>query len=254
MDAEDERWQQLLPLLPDSFQPCRAMIAEKIKPVSLQAQLLLVDTYIPEAHREELRKPLHSGQGAHCLVRIYLGRRRQITPNQQRRRHFFSLRNFLIHVDQAEELGLPCEEYAKAMDEAFATLNWLARTNGNDVEFVLGASRNEDEDAAKPLANHAMWMLDYDCSRDVEANDEGLESIARSFWRNDPFYPRPGAACARDIMLWDVFAAEYRRVGVGIVRENAREGEDVDVLCELVEGALVRIVETKGKWTSGAHF
>ncbi|GAB0133799.1 hypothetical protein EsDP_00002195 [Epichloe bromicola] len=258
MSSLDERWTQLLPLLPAGFDGCRAMIAEKIEPVSTPAQLLLIDRYGPEEHRDELRESLLChGKREHCLARIYLGRRRQMHhPDQrQQRPRFFSLRNLPIHADQAEELHLPCEEYAKSMAEALAVLHWRVRTNGADVEFVLGACREAGTaDVSTPLGEHAIWMLDFDCSRPIEADESGLESMTRAFWRNDPYYPQPHSAHERDRQLWDIFAAEYRRVGMEVVRAYPREGEDVEVLCALVDGVLTKIVETKGKWKSGGHF
>ncbi|KAG6012143.1 hypothetical protein E4U54_007701 [Claviceps lovelessii] len=255
MSSLDERWNQLLPLLPAGFEGCRAMIAEKIEPVSSQAQLNLIDEYGPEQHRQQLRESLRDGKREHCLARLYLGRRRQMHQDQHRGPRFFSLRNFPIHSDQAEELRLPCEQYAKAMAEALAVLHWKVRTNGADVEFVLGASREAGEaDTSASLGQHAIWMLDFDCSRPITADESGLEAIARAFWRNDPYYPQPHSAHKRDQQLWTIFAAEYRRVGMEVVQAHPREGEDVAVLCALVDGALAKMVETKDKWKSGGHF
>ncbi|KAG5980710.1 hypothetical protein E4U55_003735 [Claviceps digitariae] len=259
MSSFDERWKQLLPLLPGKFEGCRAMTAEKIGPVSSKAQLLLIDEYGPETHREQLRESVRDGKREHCLARVYLGRRRQMHQDQehQQRRgpRFFSLRNFPVHADQAEELGLPCERYARAMAEALAVLHWKVRTNGADVEFVLGASREAgDADTSVCLGEHAIWMLDFDCSRPITADESGLESIARAFWRNDPYYPQPHSAHQGDQKLWRIFAAEYRRVGMEVVQAHPREGEDVGVLCGLVDGALEKMVETKDKWKSGGHF
>jgi hypothetical protein len=146
------------------------------------------------------------------------------------------------------------------MAEALAILHWKVRTNGADVELVLGAprhdsnSRPDEDNETTPLGEHALWMLDFDCSRPIEADESGLESIARAFWRNDPYYPQPDSTCLRDRELWDVFAAEYKRVGREVVRASARRGEDVGVLCELVERAVTRIVDTRGKWKTGGHF
>ncbi|KAG8407227.1 hypothetical protein J3458_020717 [Metarhizium acridum] len=259
METDDKRWQQILPLLLAGFKECRAMIAEKINPVSTRAQLLLVDKYSPVSHREVFRRSIEApdGKSQHCLVRLYLGRRRQARARKEQhhpRPQFFSLRNYPLHADQAEELQLPCKQYAKAMAEALATLNWQVRTDGNDVEFVLGAHRRGEEDPNMPLEDHAVWMLDFDCSRPIETNDSGLESIARAFWRNDPYFPQPGSTFDQGRELWDVFAAEYRRVGMEAARAYHREGEDVESLCALVEGTLRKIEETKGKWTTGAHF
>lgn len=108
MDIEDERWSQILPRLPRGYERCRAMVSEKIDPVSLYAQRDLINRYGPEEKHDELLKSIASDD--HCLVRIYLGRRRQQQPAQHHQRpRFFSLRNFPMHADQAEELELPCD-------------------------------------------------------------------------------------------------------------------------------------------------
>ncbi|KAK2591960.1 hypothetical protein QQS21_010332 [Conoideocrella luteorostrata] len=253
VDSQDKRWDQILPLLPQGSERCRAMISEKIGTLSIQAQALLVDMYSPEANRDMLKRDLYSGKSEHCLARIYLGRRRQARPSQgQKRRRFFSLRNFPLHVDQAEELGLPCRDYAKAMAEALATLHWKFRTNAADVEFVLGARRGLGGSNI-PLGQHVLWVLDFDCCQPIKADESGLELIARAFWRNDPYYPRAGSALDRDQELWDIFAAEYLQVGIKMARNYPRKGEMVEDLCTLVHGAVRRIVETKEKWKGGAH-
>lgn len=244
LDNQNARWDHILPLLPDTFEKCNAMISEKIEPVSANSQKLLIGTYCPEEMRDDISA---SRQNQHCLVRIYLGRRRLL--HQTRGKRFFSLRNFPLHADQAEELDLPCERYAKAMAEALATLHWAVGTDAADVEFVLGAPRDEAPKEGYEtlfLGQHALWVLDFDCSRPIQANDAGLTAIARSFWRNDPYYPRPHRQEEHDQKLWEVFAAEYRRVGVEIVQR--RKEEDVDFLSGLVHGAITRIEETKGQF------
>lgn len=86
------------------------------------------------------------------------------------------------------------------MAEALATLHWKVRTNAADVEFVLGAPRVEYRAMrpAAPLGEHAIWMLDFDCSRPITADESGLESIARAFWRNDLYYPQSDSANKHD--------------------------------------------------------
>jgi hypothetical protein len=229
------------------------MISEKIEPVSHQAQRLLVKKYAPEQFRDKLEGCFEGGQREHCLVRMYLGRRRHMRQTQHRGPRFFSLRNFPLHADQVEELELPCEDYARTMAEAMAMLHWDVRTDAADVEFVLGACRGakaEAEGVETPLAHHALWLLDFDCSRSIRADESGLEVIAREFWRNDPYFPQPDSAHEKDQKLWEIFAREYQRVGTRIVQTSPREGENVEKLCALVRGAIVKIVETKGKWRS----
>lgn len=255
MHRSDSRWNQVLMGLPTGFRACRAMISEKIEPISIEAQRSLVYSFAPDRKRDELEQLFHNGKGQHCLVRIYLGQRRQQQLAQRRPDpHCFSLRNFPLHIDQAEELTLNCEEYALAMAEALAMLHWKLRTDGAGVEFVLGARRGYTlRDPVATVKQHAtLWILDFDSCRPIEANESGLESIARAFWCNDPFYPRPDGACEADQKLWYMFAAEYARVGIETVHAYRREGEDFQTLCTLVDGALAKIMETKEKWTNAA--
>ncbi|KAF7550476.1 hypothetical protein G7046_g8007 [Stylonectria norvegica] len=252
-------WEGILPLLPVGFQRCRAMISEKIPSVSVQGKQLLVDKYAPPRllqTRSDIKGWLNR---EHCLVRIYLGRQRRQTCDDQggRKPQFFSLRNFAMHVDQAEELGLSCEDYARAMAEALATLHWQLRIDGADIEFVLGGHRRErpgpeDDNNNTPLAEHAVWMLDYDWCATFRANETGFESIARAFWRNDPYYPRPGSLDETGQKLWGVFAAEYVRVGTQMVKLFPRQNEKVETLVGLVAGAIEKIIETKPIRGAGA--
>lgn len=204
---------------------------------------MLAERYCPAEMSEDILK---SRQNHHCLVRIYLGRRR-LMHQTQRRLKFFSLRNFPLHADQVEELNLPSEAYTKGMAEALANLHWRVRTDGADVEFFLGAPRGI-ENADYPLAEHSLWMLDYDCSRPIEADETGLRAIARAFWRKDPYFPRPSATDVQSQSLWEIFSAEYRRVGREIVKAYPREGEDMEALLALVDDALTMIEDTKGKF------
>ncbi|KAH7324515.1 zinc finger protein-domain-containing protein [Stachybotrys elegans] len=139
------------------------------------------------------------------------------------------------------------------MAEALAMLHWKVRTNAADVEFALGAPRSQYTDA-DTLDQHAVWLLDFDCCRPISADESGLESIARAFWRNDPYFPQPGSSRTEDQELWDIFAAEYRRIGEEVVRAAPGDGEDVEELCQLVHGAITMIEETKGKWKNGGYF
>ncbi|CAG9992792.1 unnamed protein product [Clonostachys byssicola] len=239
MESQDPRWHQILPQLPDGSQGCNAMLAEKIQPVSIRARRTLVENYCPDELRDQI---LNSKENHHCLVRVYLGRKRRLNPKQRQTR-FFSLRNFPLHINHAEEMALPCESYAKAMAEALATLHWKVRTDAADVEFVLASPRGDPEANTSALGEHPLWMLDFDCSRPIKADDSGLTAIAKAFWGNDPYYPRPHSTDGRSQKLWDIFSAEYRRVGLEIVRVYPM-GETPEILSELVHAAIGRIEET----------
>jgi hypothetical protein len=185
---------------------------------------------------------LNSPENEHCLVRIYLGRRRVVSSDKKRHiSRFFSLRNFPLHMDQMEELSLPCDVWAKAMGGALATIHWKLRVDGADIEFVLGAPRHA---TANSLDESALWVLDFDCCKPITADSDGLTAIARAFWRNDPYYPRPGTLNEKDQELWSIFKEECKRIGKEVLEAD---------LHNLVDEAVSRIEETRGKFLSSTR-
>ncbi|EFZ03555.2 zinc finger domain protein [Metarhizium robertsii] len=248
---DDERWRDLLLILPAGQGKCTTMIAERITAVSRQAQMLLVKKYNWTPTRHRLMQTLESNAYyTHCLVHLYLGRRRPCSLGVPATRpEVFTLCNFPLHVDQMEELQLPCPKYAKAMAESLAMLHWEMRLSGARVKFVLGGRRGARRmSASTPLAESTVWMFDFDRLRPIQANVSGLISIARAFWRNSPYCPRP------DSTLWNIFADEYRRVGKEKVQAYPRHGECVETLCDLVDGALNMIVMGQKMWTIRGRF
>jgi hypothetical protein len=135
------------------------------------------------------------------------------------------------------------------MAQGLATLHWGLRANGANIEFVLGAPRRRDdfEHRVTPLGLHLVWMLGFDLCEPIRADEAGLESIARAFWQNNPYFPRPDSAWHLDQDLWRTFADEYRRVGTYIVQNFPQRGENVGRLAALVPAALTKIVETRGR-------
>lgn len=246
MKPDDMQWPQVLPLLPGGSQACNTMVSERIQPVSEASRQLLVEKYCPEEMRDTILK---SRENQAYLVRIYLGSQRHVQQTE-RQVKFFSLRNFPLHVNQVKEMNLPAEKYAKAMGEALAFMHWQLRIDASDVEFVLGAAREEDgrldENDNVPLGRHALWLLDFDCCKPIDVNGDCITPIVRSFWRNDPYYPLPNGTTWEDHWLWEIFESEYRRVGLEAVQSSRREGEDVDHLTYLVHTAMNTIQATRG--------
>ncbi|KAH7309573.1 zinc finger protein-domain-containing protein [Stachybotrys elegans] len=76
-----------------------------------------------------------------------------------------------------------------------AFLYWTVKVDANDVELVLGRLRREIGKHAvfnlDEIGPHAVWMLDFDCCGPISMDRAGVKQAARSFWRNDPYYPRP---------------------------------------------------------------
>lgn len=136
-----------------------------------------------------------------------------------------ALRNFPLHLDQIEELGLPKDQYAMAMADTLTFLHWEAVVDAMDVEFVLARPRSLAQVQEAPSASsssspspkigskkfnlegvfgqHAMWLLDFDLRKKMTVpgtvDDDGkiateesfLGAGATGFWGNDPWYPRP---------------------------------------------------------------
>ncbi|KAK1767854.1 zinc finger protein-domain-containing protein, partial [Phialemonium atrogriseum] len=167
--------------------------------------------------------------------------------------------NFPPHINQIEELGLPAEEYAIAMADALAFLHWAPKVDANDVEFVITRPHppNQSRSAldSRPgigsreftsaFGLHAMWILDFDCCRELSMDESGIEQAAKSFWRNDPYYPRPGSSSAQDQELWHVFKTRFLHASGLILKEE-------DEAVRQLPGRLVaRIIETRGTWTNG---
>lgn len=251
LEEANPLWEHLLPGFPPDYEACNAMVSERIQPLCAGGREELVRRYCPGDIQDRI---LADGKNEACLARLYLGRRRKQTQSGARRR-FFSLRNYPLHADQVEELGLPSAEYARAMARALAFLNWGAGIDGNDVEFVLAAPRtgagNPGWDSGS-LGRHGLWMLDFDCCRGITMDEKGVEQIVRAFWRNDPYYPRPGGGADGDERLWEVFAAEYRRASVEIIHGEAQGQKDVvGHQGALVDRVLARIPETRNTFAKG---
>ncbi|KAG5914392.1 hypothetical protein E4U42_000516 [Claviceps africana] len=122
MSRLDERWNRLLPLLSAGLERCRAMVAEKIGCVS--------STHTAQkSTKNNSESPYLMGSVSIASLAYTLADSDTCIQNIEGPR-FVDLRNFPIHSNQAEELHLPCERYAKAMAEVLAVLHWKVRTNG----------------------------------------------------------------------------------------------------------------------------
>lgn len=152
-------------------------------------------------------------------MRLYLGRRK---IQNKSRLNVFSLRNYPLHLNQAEDLELPILKYAHAMAEMLATMHWGAQIDANDIELVLGGVQEETEVADHDeyvhdfLGSHSLWILDFDCCKPLTMDDAGVEQAANAFLNNDPYFPRPpvDTGCHpstlwRDSILWIEFRNRY---------------------------------------------
>ncbi|KAK3661369.1 hypothetical protein LTR22_007576 [Elasticomyces elasticus] len=184
--GDDSEWWRLRSArFPPTYQPCNTLITERILPLERSARDKLVDLFCPARSRATIKT---SRKDEDCLIRPYLGRRRAnfCCPSP-----FFTLRNKPLLVHQLDGMGLPIDEYAGVMADTIAILYWHARSDANDVEFVLAPPRSGEEEDA------------------FQSEVLGIEQAARAFFRNDPFYPRPDWEHETDRRLWEVFSRRF---------------------------------------------
>lgn len=244
-------WADILPRLPPGYAPCKAIISEKIMPVSLPSRRMIIDNFIPGVDTDKI---LETQTNKHCLIRPYLGRRRfQAESERPRRLRAYSLRNFPLHIDQMESIGLTTHDYAISMADALAFLYWIAKVDANDVEFVLAQPRSNDPPVMNSpnlihsdvLGTHAIWILDFDCCNDMTMDESGIEMACRSFWRNDPFYPRPGSSNVSDQKLWEDFRDRFLTTSKRILKDEAV------AIKQLPRRLIERIIQTRGMFSRG---
>lgn len=236
---DDRWWDANLARFPVEYTPCNVLCAERIPPLSQEVRYRLIDRYCPPASTATIKA---NDADRDCLVRPYLGRRK--LQNEARRGpSFFSLRNYPLHLNQAEDLRLPILEYAHAMAEMLAMLHWMAKIDANDIEFVLGGVQTKTEIIHRGYSHdfmgpHSLWVLDFDCCKPLTMDDAGIDQAASAFLRNDPYYPRPSSSASTsspDGTLWAEFRTRYLEYSKNIIT-----GQDVADL-HLPERFIARV-------------
>jgi hypothetical protein len=182
-----------------------------------------------------------SRENEDCLIRVYAGRRRRISGKPLR---FFNLRNYGLYIDQMIDLGLDTAMIAQTLAVALAHCYWRAKVDANDVEFVLAPATKPMESStqcfkiAGPDQEHELviWMLDYDCVREMSQDQDGIKQSVQAFYRNDPYFPRPHSYghSESDTHLWEVFKTHFLKTskdvldehGVGLPEEWVRQVEE----------------------------
>ena len=111
-----------------------------------------------------------------------------------------------------DELNIAFEDrqqYARIMARTLVIMHWIADIDGNDIEFVLAPPNNNSSRSFDTISNilgdHSVWVLDFDCCKDMSVDEAGVKQAVTAFWRNDPFYPRP----IMEPLLWAAFRVEY---------------------------------------------
>jgi hypothetical protein len=249
IQSTDAWWQQRINQFPAGYSACTALISERIPKVPRPISDKIVDLFCAGNAALSAFVKTNVDDDA-CLIRPYLGRRRRHRQETTSTSRFqrFSLRNVPLHIDQMEALGLDASPYAETMADALALMHWGARIDANDVEFVLAPPREVEPLPSSAfqseyLGSHSMWILDFDCCRPLSMDEAGIERACMAFFRNDPFYPRPGSEEAADEELWKVFKQRFLMTSWRILGEA---GEDGPFLAE----KLVEKIEEEGRLRS----
>lgn len=136
-----------------------------------------------------------------------------------------------------EELELDITSYSTAMENALAFMYWSAKIDANDVEFVLapptGGEHPQFDSAI--LGPHSLWVLDFDCCRDLSMDADGINKAAVAFLRNDPFYPRPGKDDAHDARLWDNFKVTFIEASTKVIGPDTSDRSLPRLLMDRIE-------------------
>jgi hypothetical protein len=236
VEASDTEWfASRAGRFPSNLSACRSLITERIPAFPKDVRDRIVDLFCPQPLRATIKA---NPPDADCLVRLYLGRRRWARTSSR----FFSLRNYPLHIDQVESLQLDPTGYAQVMAEALAMMHWIAHVDANDVEFVLAPPRSDHGSQvvfeSKVLGSHVIWILDFDCCRNMSMDTAGLEQACTAFFKNDPFFPRPSSGNSADEALWVEFRKHFL--------EKSHEILGYDGACSHLPGSLITMVEEHG--------
>ena len=114
--------------------------------------------------------------------------------------------------------------YARTMANSLAMMHWLARVDANDVEFVIASPREDDlleaTFTSASLGQHALWILDFDCCSLMAMDEKGVNQAVAAFFKNDPYYPRPGSENPHDQELWVIFRARFVETSFEMLRDE----------------------------------
>ncbi|KAI1304360.1 hypothetical protein F5Y03DRAFT_406973 [Xylaria venustula] len=238
-------WEEFLDRFPFTEQFPRKERAvfcmERIFPLPLPIRNSLVDIFVPLEYRDAVRG---SPANKDCLVRPILGRKKYGSSGR-----FFSLRNFKLHVDQIQELGLNAIDLASSMGHALAVLHWHTGIDACDIEFVLGSSPQQEqavrgvlslervqqlpegsstfEQITHPSPNFkqrviSLWILDFDACTTIKFGKDGVAQAVKAFFDTEPYCPRP---CPDDVFrsqLWTGFEAYLRFSSIILKGTNKR--------------------------------
>jgi Zinc finger protein len=192
-----------------------------------------------------------------CLIRIYLGRKRERRTSGAPRQLWFALWNFKMDLQRLTDLGVDTKSFAKSIAAVLAVMHWHSELDARDVEFVLGGLPTEihhpkptisdlrgRESTSKTLLCReegraaSLWLLDFNQCRRISMDLTGVDVAVDAFCVNDPYYPRPNV----DEKLWTVSREAYLSASAEIV--GCAGNSSLPGL--FIEGVAARLNSSKG--------
>lgn len=201
---------------------------ERILPLPRPIRYALIDKYCPKAGSQKMKVDVANKD---CMIRPYLGRVKYGSGGQ-----FFSLRNFKLHANQMQDLGLSADDFYIGMAHALAVLHWHTKIDGNDIEFVIGSSPSDEqvirsdiglekvmrltpqtstyEEATNSTGDFtkrviSLWMIDFDDCRDITMDNDGVDKAVKAFLETNHYCPRPNTGHGYIEELWRSFSQQY---------------------------------------------
>ncbi|ERF68643.1 hypothetical protein EPUS_09136 [Endocarpon pusillum Z07020] len=256
ISPENERWWAQNGLkFPDDRQTEQRMpimILERILPLSKPIRDNLIEVFHGPRGKDEAKA---APGNRNCVARLYLGKRRQ----SERPPSWFRLKNFSLHLNQAEMIGLDIKTYATEMAIALALCHWRVHVDANDVEFVLGSCpttqnfaplTNEQIKALAPYTDTDpdtrydnyrkrsthLWTIDYDKCRTMTLNESGVSQAIHAAEENDPYFPKPHAELESDQKLWEHFKSNYLSASSRVMIADAVNEEARALPIKFIEG------------------
>jgi hypothetical protein len=156
--TDDEWWGENLERFPREFQSRSNVICcERILPIPKIIRESLIDEYCPVDLQTKAKS---DPSNKDCLIRLYVGKRRE--PRSSR---FFTLRNFLLHIDQMEDLEHDIDGISTNTADALAVLHWRVKIDADDVEFVLGSAPTR---STIPTFSKPLTLAEIPCLRTLQ--------------------------------------------------------------------------------------
>ncbi|KAI1354841.1 hypothetical protein F5Y01DRAFT_311215 [Xylaria sp. FL0043] len=217
----------------DDRKPSDIATMERILPLPKVVRKALIKQFYAEedslSDENLVTQLLNERPNKHCLVRVYLGRRRVVVPKES-----FTLRNFPLTLDMMGRLGLDVMEFATMLGSAYAIMHWAANITGDDTEFVLGTSTTSDNDLQQRSVH--LYLIDFGQCEVVDMKED-QDVIFQAFkgsmvlQQNQIYLPHP----KRTVTLYQAWKAAYLNTARRVIHHEGLPFDPEEFLVEYEE-------------------